>query len=60
MKTCFFTSGNAVFELISKRNEKKLVVSRKQLTFATSIYVVDYPGKFPERASRIRHYPFFI
>ena len=28
------------------------------LIFAASNLKFDYPGKFPERASRKRHYPF--
>ena len=37
---------------------KYLELSKILRIFAPSKVIFDYPGKFPERASRIRHYPF--
>jgi len=42
----------------SKKSAKSLEDKRKMPFFVMSNIKFGYPGKFPERASRIRHYPF--
>jgi hypothetical protein len=41
-----------------RKRKKNLEVKGKLRIFASSNMSFDYPGIFPERASRKRHYPF--
>ena len=41
-----------------RKRQKNLAVTEKSVYLQRQSERFDYPGKFPERASRKRHYPF--
>ena len=62
---CFFQKFFLSLRLISKILSLELKINRDLFGsllaysyFCSVKCMFDYPGKFPERASRIRHYPF--